>query len=145
MFTIFSVTNGLLDLTVRMIFHMNCLYLTGWFVSSFSDNCFFFCLFFYFSCAKSHILRLHSHVFPLFSLSDSKCWQSLVELLPNVMLLSCIRTSLNGQFDLLGNERGPNVSGGAYMGAWPLISLHTESLEARWGPAPLRSTGPLMH
>lgn len=64
----------------------------------------------------------------------------LFHVLPKVMLLPCIRAPLNGQFDLLGDERGPRVARGAYLRAWPFVSLHTISLEARWGPASLSST-----
>lgn len=40
-------------------------------------------------------------------------WHSPLDLLPNVMLLPCIRSPLNGQLDLLGDERRPHVAGGA--------------------------------
>lgn len=64
----------------------------------------------------------------------------LLGLLPNVMLLPCIRAPLDGQLDLLGDERGPGVAGGAELRAQPFVSLHVVSLEAWRGPASLRST-----
>lgn len=94
----------------------------------------YFCIFQV--CKISNILRLHSHFFFVFlflSLSDSFLLVAVYSIVAtkNVMLLPCIRAPLNGQFDLLGDERGPRVAGGAYLRAWPFVSLHIVSLEAR--------------
>lgn len=74
-------------------------------------------VFFCFRCAKSlsHSEATFALFFP-FSPCQTFTSGSLL-LLPNVMLLPCIRTPLNGQFDLLGDERGPCVAGGAYLRA----------------------------
>lgn len=99
-------------------------------------------------CIFSGVQNLkHSEAtFTLFSPSFSPCqthscsWQSLLMLLPNVMLLPCIRAPLDGQFDLLGDERRPCVAGGDYLRTRPFFSLHAVPLEARRRPAPLRGT-----
>lgn len=82
-------------------------------------------------------LKHSEATFTLFFSSFSPCqthsysWQSLLYLLPYVMLLACIRAPLDGQFDLLWNKRRPCVAGGDYLGAWPFISFHIVSLETR--------------
>lgn len=52
------------------------------------------------------------------------------EVLPNVMLLPCIRAPLNGQFNLLGYKRWPCVARGDYLGTQPFIAFQIVSLEA---------------
>lgn len=90
--------------------------------------------FVYCRCAKT---QKHSGAtFRLLVVSFSPCqrnhnsWHSPLDLLPNVMLLPCIRATLNGQLDLLWDESGPRVAGGAELRAQPFVSLHIVSLEA---------------
>lgn len=96
-------------------------------------------------------LKHSEATFTLFFSSFSPCqtrsrsWQSLLRLLPNVMLLPCVRAPLDGQFHLLRDERRPCVARGDYLRAWPLVSLHAVSLEAGRRPAPLRSAERGLH
>lgn len=90
------------------------------------------CIFVCFRCAKSlsHSEATFALCISPLSLLVRLFTRGSLLLLPNVMLLPCIRTPLNRQFDLLGDERGPCVTRG-YLRAWSFISLHTISLEAR--------------